>query len=185
MSENNKYWGKYQGTVLNNVDPEQRGRLQLLVPDVQALLPTTWAEACVPLAGPTGPPMGVYMVPPISAGVWVEFEHGDIDKPIWVGCRWGLQSDIPLAAHASNPADPGIVIQSLLQQAIVVSDLPPLVPPPIMPPVPPTGGIILRSTSGAHIVVNDAGVFISNGKGATINMVGPTITVNNGALVVV
>ena len=185
MNEANKYWGKYQGTVLQNIDPMKRGRLQLSVPDVYSVLPTTWAEPCVPLAGPTGPPMGVYMVPPIGAGVWVEFEHGDANKPIWVGCRWGLQSDIPLAALAGNPADPSIVIQSLLQQAIIVSDMPPSVPPPVMPPVPTTGGVILRSTTGASIVVNDAGVFISNGKGATINMIGPTITINNGALVII
>jgi hypothetical protein len=116
--------------------------------------------------------------------VWVEFEHGDPDFPIWVGCRWGLQSDIPLAALAGNPADPSIVMQSLLQNAIIISDLPPSVPPPVMPPVPPTGGIILKSATGASIVVNDAGVFISNGKGATIQMIGPTITINNGAIVV-
>ena len=54
-----------------------------------------------------------------------------------------------------------------------------------MPPVPTTGGIILRSTTGASIVVNDAGIFISNGKGATIMMVGPNVIVNNGALVVI
>lgn len=185
MSEGGEYFGKYRGTVLNNVDPERRGRLQLVVPDVLSLIPSTWAEPCVPLAGPTGPPMGVYMVPPIGAGVWVEFEHGNQNKPIWVGCRWGAQSDIPLAAQAGNPAYPSIVMQSLLQQSIIISDLPPAVPPPVMPPAPPTGGIILRSTTGASIVVNDAGVFISNGKGATINMVGPTITINNGALVVI
>lgn len=185
MNEAKKYWGKYQGTVLQNIDPMKRGRLQLTVPDVHSVLPTTWAEPCLPLAGPTGPPMGVYMVPPIGAGVWVEFEHGDPNKPIWVGCRWGLQSDIPLAAQVGNPADPNIVIQSLLQQAIIVSDMPPAVPPPVMPPVPTTGGIILRSTTGASIVVNDAGIFISNGKGATITMVGPAITINNGALVII
>jgi hypothetical protein len=180
-----KYYGKYAGTVVLNVDPEKRGRLSVNVPDVLGVVPSTWAEACVPLAGPTGPPMGIYLVPPIGAGVWVEFEHGDPNKPIWVGCRWGLQSDIPLAAQAGNPADPSIVIQSLLQQAIVVSDMPPSIPPPVMPPVPTTGGIILRSTTGACIVVNDAGIFISNGKGAVINMIGPTITMNNGALVVI
>jgi hypothetical protein len=54
-----------------------------------------------------------------------------------------------------------------------------------MPPAPPTGGIILKSATGASIVVNDAGVFISNGKGATISMIGPTITINNGALVII
>lgn len=185
MSEAKKYWGKYQGTVFNNTDLERRGRLQLIVPDVASLLPTTWAEACVPLAGPTGPPMGVYMVPPIGAKVWVEFEHGNPDKPIWVGCRWGLPSDIPLTAQLSNPADPSIIIQSLLQQAIVISDLPPAPAPPVMPPAVPVGGITLRSTTGASIVVNDVGIFINNGKGASIEMVGPTITINKGALVII
>lgn len=186
MNDENKYWGKYRGTVLNNVDPERRGRLMLVVPDVLTLLPTTWAEPCVPLAGPTGPPMGVYMVPPIGTGVWVEFEQGDPDYPIWVGCRWGVQSDIPLVAQMGNPADPNIVIQSLLQNAIVISDLAPAPPAPVLPPAAPVpGGITLRSTTGASIVVNDAGIFISNGKGATIMMVGPTVTINNGALTII
>jgi hypothetical protein len=184
MNGNAEYWGKYRGTVLNNVDPERRGRLQVEVVDVLSFIPSTWAEPCVPLAGPTGPPMGVYMVPPIGAGVWVEFEHGDANHPVWVGCRWGAQSDIPLAAQAGNPLYPNIVIQSLLQHAIVISDMPPSVPPPVMPPTPPTGGIILRSTTGASIVVNDAGVFISNGKGATIELLGPSVMINKVALVV-
>jgi hypothetical protein len=184
MNGNGAYWGKYRGTVVQNIDPEQRGRLMVELPDVLSLVPSTWAEPCLPLAGPTGPPMGVYMVPPIGAGVWVEFEHGDPNKPVWVGCRWGAPSDVPLAAKAGNPLDPNIVIQSLLQQAIVISDMPPAVPPPVMPPTPTTGGIILRSTTGASIVVNDAGIFISNGKGAIIMMVGPSIDFNNGALTI-
>ncbi|HUF60484.1 MAG TPA: phage baseplate assembly protein V [Verrucomicrobiales bacterium] len=185
MSESGRYHGKYRGTVLNNVDPEFQGRLLVQVPDVTGLTPSSWAEPCVPLAGPTGPPMGVYLVPPVGAGVWVEFEKGDPEYPIWTGCRWGSPSDVPLAAQAGNPADPNIVIQSLLQQCIIVSDLPPSVPPPVMPPVPTTGGIILRSTTGACIVVNDAGIFISNGKGASISMIGPMVNVNQGALTVI
>ncbi len=184
MSGTNSYFGKFRGTVIQNVDPERKGRVQVVVPDVLGLIPSTWAEPCVPLAGPTGPPMGVFMVPPIGTGVWVEFEQGNPNRPIWVGCRWGSASDVPLAAQAGNPADPAIVIQSLLQQAIVISDMPPSVPPPVMPPVPTTGGIILRSTTGASIVVNDAGVFISNGKGATIQLLGPSVLINQTALVV-
>lgn len=170
-----KYIGKYRGTVLQNIDPLQAGRLQLVVPDVMSLLPTTWAEPCVPLAGPTGPPMGVYMVPPIGAGVWVEFEQGDPNRPIWVGCRWGAPSDIPPLARVGNPADPNIVIQSLLQNMIMISD---------MPPSPVTGGIMLKSTLGAMIVVNDSGIYISNGKGATITLIGTAIDFNLGALTI-
>ena len=170
------YYGKYRGTVLNNVDPEQRGRLMLSVPDVLGTVPSSWAEPCVPLAGPTGPPMGVYLVPPIGSGVWVEFEHGDPSYPIWVGCRWGAQSDIPPLARASLPTSPNLVVHTLGQHVLMLSD---------MPPTPATGGIVLKSAAGAMIVVNDSGIYISNGRGATITLVGPTVTVNNGALVVV
>jgi len=167
------FYGKYRGTVLDNVDPEQRGRLMLNVPDVLGPIPSSWAEPVVPLAGPSGPSMGVYFVPPPGAGVWVEFEHGDPDYPIWSGCRWGSQSDVPSNATAGNPADPNIVIQSLLQHSIMISD---------MPPSPTTGGIIIQSTTGAQIVVNDSGIYISNGKGASITLVGPVVNVNDGAL---
>jgi hypothetical protein len=170
-----QYTGLYRGTVTVNADPMQRGRLMVSIPDALSFSPSTWCEPCVPLAGPTGPPMGVYMVPPIGAGVWIQFERGDINKPVWIGCRWGLPSDIPLLAHAGNPADPNIVIQSLLQHMVMISD---------MPPSPVSGGIILQSTTGAMIVVNDSGIYISNGKGATITMIGPTVNINTGALTV-
>jgi hypothetical protein len=54
-----------------------------------------------------------------------------------------------------------------------------------MPPTPATGGIILKSATNAMIVVNDSGIYIQNGKGASITMIGPTVTVNNGALTVI
>jgi uncharacterized protein involved in type VI secretion and phage assembly len=168
-----QFWGKYRGTVINNVDPELRGRLQITVPDVLNLVPSTWAEPCVPLAGPSGPGMGVYMVPPIGAAVWVEFERGDPNYPIWVGCRWGSPSDIPPLAHAGLPVSPNIVLQTLGQHSLVISDLP-----------GPTGGLMLKSAAGASIIVNDTGIYIQNGRGASLIMTGPTVTVNNGALVV-
>jgi hypothetical protein len=176
-----KYYGVYRGTVLNNVDPMQIGRIQVIVPDTGGLTPSTWAMPCVPFAGKQS---GVFVVPAIGSGVWVQFENGDPDYPVWTGGWWGLAAEVPLAALAGNPADPSIVIQSLLQQAIIVSDMPPSVPPPVMPPTPPTGGIILRSTTGASIVVNDAGIFISNGKGATIELLGPSVMINKVAFVV-
>lgn len=170
-----KFHGKYRGTVINNVDPEFRGRLMCMVPDVLGVVPSNWCEVCTPLAGPTGAPMGVYMVPPPGAGVWVEFEQGDPGKPIWSGCRFGL-GDPPTLALAGNPADPNIAIQSLLQNLIMVSD---------MPPTPVTGGIVLKSTAGAMIVVNDSGIYISNGKGAVITLIANAIDFNMGAMTIV
>lgn len=177
----NKFFGKYRGTVINNIDPELRGRIIVTVPDVLNLVPSSWAEPCVPLAGSTGPPMGVYMVPPIGAGVWVEFEQGDPSFPIWSGCRWGTASDVPPLAHAGIPASPNIVLQTAGQNTLVVSDLP-----------GPTGGIMLKSLTGASIIVNDTGIYIQNGKGASITMVGPAINIsgtpvniNEGALSII
>ena len=49
----------------------------------------------------------------------------------------------------------------------------------------PTGGILIQTTTGAMISVSDVGIIISNGKGAIINMVGPSVDINVGALTVV
>lgn len=168
-----RYYGKYRGTVLVNIDPEQRGRIQVSVPDVLSFIPSSWAEPCVPLAGPTGPPMGTYFMPPIGAGVWVEFEQGDVERPIWVGCRFGSTADVPPLALAGLPVSPNIVMQTAGQNTLMISDLP-----------GPTGGILLKSTAGASISISTTGIIIQNGQGATITMTGPTITLNNGALAI-
>lgn len=173
-----RFVGKYRATVFNNLDPENRGRLQLLVPDVFGpTTPSSWAESCAPLSGPGLPslPMGVYMVPPLHSAVWAEFERGDSDYPIWSGCRWAATGDVPPLALAGVPAAPNIAMQTLGQNALVLSDA---------PPTPATGGIMLKSLTGAMIVVNDSGIYINNGKGASITLVGPSVTVNTGALVV-
>ena len=164
------YFGKYKGTVLVNVDPELRGRIICKVPDVLGLVPSSWCEACVPLAGPA--PMGIYVVPPIGAGVWVEFERGDPGKPIWSGCPFAT-GDPPPMALAGLPVSPSIVMQTLAQNAIIVSDVP-----------GPIGGIMLKSTTGVALIVNDTGIYMQNGKGAMITLVGPMTTINSGALTV-
>jgi len=171
MREGPKFYGVYRGTVVNNVDPLQIGRIQATVPDVSGLTPTTWATPCIPVAGKQ---MGTFFVPQIGSGVWLQFEAGDPDRPVWTGGWWGNVAEIPVLALAGVPGDPNFVIQTMLQNVVVVSDL-----------AGPTGGIMLKSTTGATIIVNDTGIYIQNGKGASIVMTGPTVTINNGALVVV
>ena len=171
MSDTPKYYGKYRGTVVQNIDPMQMGRIQVMVPDVSNIIPSTWAMPCVPVAGRQ---MGTYVVPQIGASVWVEFEQGNPDHPIWVGGFWGSVAEFPALALAGMPASPNIVLQTTGQNAIVISDLP-----------GPTGGIMLKSTTGATIIVNDTGIYIQNGKGASIEMTGPAVTINKGALQVI
>jgi len=164
------YYGKYRGTVLNNVDPLQTGRLLVQVPDVTGLPPSSWAMPCFPT---TGIQHGAWLLPMIGAGVWVEYEQGDPDRPIWSGCWYGSAAEVPALGLAAPPGVPHFVLQTAGQHALVISDVP-----------GPTGGILLKTLTGAFIAVNDIGITISNGRGATIAMVGPTVTVNQGALVV-
>jgi uncharacterized protein involved in type VI secretion and phage assembly len=164
------YFGKYRGTVYSNNDPHHLGRLMLLVPDVLGSTPSNWAEPCVPLAG-RGEAMGVYLVPPIGAGVWVEFEQGDANDPIWVGCRWGNSNDVPSSAKGGSFDSPSIVLQSRGQHSIVISDQPGA-----------AGGITLKSAKGVSLLINDNGIFLKSDNG-TVNITG-TMNVNNGALTV-
>jgi uncharacterized protein involved in type VI secretion and phage assembly len=166
-----KFHGKYRGTVLDNVDPLQIGRLMVQVADVSNVLPSTWAMPCVPFSGIQS---GFYAVPDIGAGVWIEFEHGDPDYPIWVGCYWGSVAEVPALVLAAPPGLPQVVIQTTGQNTLMISDVP-----------GPTGGILLKSSTGALISISDVGITISNGQGATIEMTGPAVTINEGALEVI
>ena len=170
MSEG-PFYGKFRGTVVNNIDPEQIGRIQAIVPAVLGLLPSSWAMPCVPVAGIN---MGLFTVPPVGSGVWMEFERGDPDYPIWVGGYWGSAAETPVLSHAVPPGISGITIQTALKNGLVISDVP-----------GPTGGILIQTTTGAMVSVSDIGIIISNGKGAIINMTGPTVDINLGALTVV
>ncbi|WP_287929078.1 phage baseplate assembly protein V [Arthrobacter sp.] len=163
------YFGKFRGTVVQNVDPQQMGRIQAIVPSTTNVIPTTWAMPCVPF---TGRQSGVFVVPAIGSAVWIEYEQGDLDYPIWTGGFWGSAAEVPAIALAGNPLSPSIVLQSGLGNSITISDLP-----------GPAGGIQIKSAGGAAILVNETGITITNGA-ATIVLAGPTVTINNGALAV-
>lgn len=171
MDEKNKFFGKYRGTVINNVDPQQTGRIMAQVPDVLGVSISSWAMPCVPFGGLLA---GMVAIPPIGAGVWIEFEQGDLDYPIWTGCYWGQAGELPALSHLAPPGVGSVTLQTTLQNGLLISDVP-----------GPTGGIMIKSTTGASIIVNDTGIYIVNGKGASIVLAGPTVTINQGALVVV
>jgi uncharacterized protein involved in type VI secretion and phage assembly len=162
MSE---YFGKYRGTVVNNVDPMQMGRLMVQVPDVFGSASPPWAMPCVPFAGVQS---GFYVVPTIGASVWVEFERGDSSFPVWVGGFWSSGAQVPVSALSGSGGGQTLVMQTVGQNELVLSDAP-----------GPAGGVLLRTASGAVISVNDAGITISNGKGAMITLAGTEVIVNN------
>jgi uncharacterized protein involved in type VI secretion and phage assembly len=168
VTQANQFFGKYRGKVANNNDPLQLGRLQVFV----AAFPShsqNWATPCVPYAGLQ---TGVYAIPPIGANVWVEFEGGDPNCPIWSGCFWG-QGEVPALAIATPAAVPHIYMQTPLLNSLLISDAP-----------GPAGGIRIATKSGAMISINETGIVITNGQGATITMTGKTVDINQGAFTV-
>src|SRR5262245_34693921 len=170
MAEPNKFYGKYRGTVVTNIDPQNKGRITVLVPDVLGIVPSSWAMPCFPF---TGRQMGQWALPQVGAHVWVEFEQGDPGRPIWTGGFYGSAAEVPVLALAAPPVTPNIVIQSQGQNTLLISDVP-----------GPQGGILLKTLTGAFISINDIGITISNGKGAIITLTGPTVSINAPALVV-
>jgi hypothetical protein len=96
-----RFWGKYRGRVVNNADPERRGRVQVLVPAVLGEQVAIWAMPCVPYAGDG---VGLFSLPPAGANVWVEFEAGNLNLPILAGCFWA-SGEVPEGA-----GDPGILV---------------------------------------------------------------------------
>lgn len=85
------YYGKYRGYVHDVDDPDGRGRIRAIVPRLLgAETPTGWALPCAPYAGPD---QGLYTVPDVGAGVWIEFEEGDLHRPIWAGQWWGAPQE--------------------------------------------------------------------------------------------
>jgi uncharacterized protein involved in type VI secretion and phage assembly len=81
-----RFYGKHRGTVSNNQDPLSLGRIKARVPSVLQDVETGWA---LPAAPYSGDGVGVYTIPAVDAGVWIEFEAGDVSLPIWTGCWWG------------------------------------------------------------------------------------------------
>jgi uncharacterized protein involved in type VI secretion and phage assembly len=92
-----RFYGKYRALVVDNADPEQLGRLKLQIPSVLGTeVVTGWAMPCVPYGGDVD--QGFLFIPEVGAGVWVEFEEGDLEFPIWVGNFWskpGGESELP------------------------------------------------------------------------------------------
>ena len=122
-----RFYGKYRGLVVNNIDPLNLGRVMAMVPEVLGEVPSGWASACAPYAGPQA---GLFAVPPIGAGVWIEFEAGDVSRPIWVGGWWGA-AEVPMKPMGvpSTPqtkilrTDFGLIVAlDDLTQTIAISD---------------------------------------------------------------
>lgn len=156
-----KFYGKYRGVVTDNRDPLLLGRVRAKVQDVLGENESGWATPCVPYAGKS---VGLFLIPPTDASVWIEFEHGDPDYPIWTGCFW---------AQGELPATPALAEKKMLKTdkcTLTLDDTPGI------------GGITLETSGGQKIKLTATGIEIDNGLGATIKLSGPSVKINDQAL---
>lgn len=100
--QGHRVFGKYRGLVSDNMDPLKMGRIQAIVPELLGGIATGWATPCAPVGGIRA---GFYSIPMVGSGVWIEFEAGDVSRPIWVGGYWG-SSEAPNVPPSSESPQP-------------------------------------------------------------------------------
>lgn len=158
-----KFLGKFRGTVSDVKDPLMTGRIKAKVTDVTGVDETGWAMPCAPFTG-------FFSLPKVGTGVWIEFEHGDLDKPIWSGCWWGSVAEVPPVLLA--PPYKKVLLQTEGGNKILLDDTPGI------------GGITLETSAGLKVKLTPLAIEITNGAGV-IKIEGPKVSINGTALVVI
>jgi uncharacterized protein involved in type VI secretion and phage assembly len=156
------FFGKYRGKVKDNEDPMKMGRLLLIVPSVLGDLTSSWAMPCVPFAGDG---VGFFALPPVNANVWVEFEGGQPDYPIWTGCFWD-SGKIPLPS-----ADSKVKVIKTDSATITFDD--------------EKGSLTIETKQGAKLNMDSKGMDLNNGSGGSIKLASSKVSINDGALEVI
>jgi uncharacterized protein involved in type VI secretion and phage assembly len=118
-----RFYGKYRALVVDNADPENRGRLRLQIPGVLGNeVVSGWALPCLPYGGAAD--QGFFFIPEVNASVWAEFEMGDLAYPVWVGAFWGKpggETEVPKPADAQSTPTRKI-IKTLKGSSIEIED---------------------------------------------------------------
>ncbi len=180
------FYGKYRGVVTDIQDPLGMGRVRARVPDVTENDDTGWALPNVPFGGKG---MGFVALPIIGSRVWIEFEQGDPDYPIWCGCWWASKEELP--DEASDAPNGRVLLKTAGGQKIMLDDS-----------GANTNTITLQTSDGQKIVMNGQGISITltsgqkielsagkisldDGGGATVELEGPQVSINDDALEVI
>jgi uncharacterized protein involved in type VI secretion and phage assembly len=161
-----RFYGKYRGIVTDIEDPLFLGRIKAKVPDVLGEDESGWALPCAP-AGGSG--MGFFALPVKDALVWIEFEQGDPDFPVWTGCFWGSASDVPSDLLTPEPYKK-VMLVTAGGVSLTLDD------------TPGSGGIVLQTANGQKLSMTSTGITIDNGQGAKITMETSKVSINDGGL---
>jgi uncharacterized protein involved in type VI secretion and phage assembly len=154
-----RFYGKYRAFVSDNADPEHRGRLRLRIPSVLGKdVVSGWALPCAPYGGAAN--QGFFFIPDKGAGVWVEFEAGLLEYPVWVGTFWskpGGSTEVP--APANNQSPPTSKIIKTKNHTIELEDN--------------SGSEAIKVTDGANsnkVTVDKNGILMQDGHGNKITL---------------
>jgi uncharacterized protein involved in type VI secretion and phage assembly len=155
-----RYYGKYRGQVTDNNDPDNLGRIRANVPRLLGTEETGWALPAFAYGGASE--QGLFAVPDIGAGVWIEFEGGDLSYPIWSG-TWYTSGAVPESAQPAKK-----VLKTKSGHKIVLDD---------------DGGTLEIADSNGNSMKMDAnGIEITDSNGNSIKMTASGVSVNDGAL---
>ena len=154
-----RFFGKYRGQVTDNNDPDNLGRIKAKVPRVLGDEESGWALPAFIYGGASE--QGLFALPDIGAGVWLEFEGGDLSYPVWTG-TWYTSGAIPEAAQPGKK-----VFKTKSGDKIVLDD---------------DGGTLEVTDSNANTVTMDANsIKIAAGNATTIVVDAPQIQLVDGA----
>ena len=186
-----RFYGKYRAIVVDNQDPSRLGRLKVKVPSVLGPdVVTGWAAPCAPYGGAAD--QGLLFVPERDAGVWVEFEEGDLEFPIWVGTYWsrpGDESQLPKpqgpdGTEQAETQDPPTckIVKTLKGHTIQFEDADGA--EAVLVREGTSGHLITMDKNGITIVdknrntilLNDDGVTITDATGNAVEMTGSAFT---------
>lgn len=159
MSET--FYGKYRGVIVDNNDPLKMGRIRARVPTVFGDKETGWALPCAPYGGKN---VGFLFVPPVGANVWIEFEAGNTEIPIWSGCFWST-GEAPSVA-------PEVKVIKTDFATITVKD------------TPDAAGISIETVTGLKITMNMNGIELSNAT-ANVKLTPTKVSINDDAFEVI
>ncbi|HKQ05856.1 MAG TPA: phage baseplate assembly protein V [Blastocatellia bacterium] len=183
-----RYYGKYRAFVVDNADPENRGRLRLRVPSILGNeVVSGWALPCAPYGGAAE--QGFFFIPEVDAGVWVEFEAGNLDFPIWVGTFWskpGGSSEVPSPAKDQSPPTSKIIktLNHTIEladesgsEAIKITDA-----ANSNTVVIDKDGMKLEDANSNKVTLDDSGIKIEDKNGNLITMDSSSVTIKSSQI---
>ena len=152
-----RFYGKYRGSV-TDVE-EDTLRIKAMVPSVLGEQKSGWCMPCVPYAGDQA---GIAFIPEVGAGVWIEFEGGDVSYPIWTGCYWR-------AGEKPDEAKPAVKTLITKQGLKILHD-------------DDNGTIEITDSNDNTVTLDSSGMKLDHGGSKTVEVTSSSVKINDTSM---